>query len=115
MQPITTLPPQLAALAARGTDPLSPVTVRLCPADLAAVEALRNRLNRPSRGALLRYVLSRGLAATTAELEPSSPQPRDRAAELAKVHERLELERPGCTEVRHEDDTAAELAWLGAL
>jgi hypothetical protein len=101
MQPTTTLPPQLAALAARGTDPLSPVTVRLSPGDLAAVEALRDRLNRPSRGALLRYVLNRGLAATTAE--------------LAKVHERMERERPGCIEVRHEDDTAAEMAWLGAL
>jgi hypothetical protein len=114
MQPTTTLPPQLAALAARGTDPLSPVTVRLSRGDLAELEALRDRL-KTTRAALLRYVLTRGLAATTAELEPSSSQPRDRAAELAKVHERMERERPGCTEVRHEDDTAAELAWLGAL
>jgi hypothetical protein len=72
MQSPKPLPPQLAALAARGTDPLAPVTVRLSPADLAAVEALRDRLNRPSRGALLRYVLSRGIAATAAELQAAA-------------------------------------------
>lgn len=63
------LPPQLAALAAPAPGALSPVTVRLDSAALAELERLRDLLNRPSRGALLRYVLRRGMAATAAELQ----------------------------------------------
>lgn len=64
-----TVPPQLVALTATAQGPLSPVTVRLCAADLAALEALRERLNKPSRAALLRYVMSAGLQATSAQLD----------------------------------------------
>lgn len=63
------LPPQLQALAAANTGPLRPVTVRVGTDDLELLEAVRDRLNQPSRGALLRYVVSQGLAAVAAQLD----------------------------------------------
>lgn len=66
------LPPDLAALSRPNHGPLQAVTVRLGEPDLAAVDALRRRLNGPSRGALLRSALNRGLAAIAAELEAAA-------------------------------------------
>jgi hypothetical protein len=44
----------------------------LDPPTLARVEALRDRLNRPSRGALLRFLVSEGLRHAEATLEAAS-------------------------------------------
>jgi hypothetical protein len=41
----------------------------LDPPTLARVEALRDRLNRPSRGALLRFLVAEGLRHAEATLE----------------------------------------------
>lgn len=65
------LPPDLAALA-RAPGPLQPLSVRLDPATLAALDQLAERLNRPSRAALLRALVERGLVAVREELEAAA-------------------------------------------
>jgi hypothetical protein len=44
----------------------------LDPPTLARVEALRDRLNRPSRGALLRFLVAEGLRHAEATVEAAS-------------------------------------------
>lgn len=70
MPPIT-LPPDLAALAPH-PGPLRPVSVRLDPPTLVALEALAERLGRPHRGVLLRFLVARGLAAVLEQLEAAA-------------------------------------------
>lgn len=55
------LPPDLQALAQQAHPPLQSTAVRLHPADLARIEALRDRLGRPARGAVLRGLVLTGL------------------------------------------------------
>ena len=55
------LPHTLEALADPPPLPLASVDLRLDPPTLARVEALRDRLNRPSKGALLRFLVAEGL------------------------------------------------------
>lgn len=55
------LPPDLLALAQQAHLPLESAAVRLHPADLARVEALRDRLGRPARAAVLRGLVLTGL------------------------------------------------------
>lgn len=62
------LPPELAALAEPPPLPLQSVALRLDPVTLARLEALRDRLNRPSRGALLRHLVGEGLRSAEAQL-----------------------------------------------
>lgn len=62
------LPPDLAALSRPSLGPLQAVTVRLSENDLAALDALRQRLNGPTRGATLRLLMARGLEAVTTQL-----------------------------------------------
>ena len=66
------LPPSLEALADPPPLPLASVALRLDPPTLARVEALRDRLNRPSRGALLRFLVAEGLRHAEATLEAAS-------------------------------------------
>jgi hypothetical protein len=61
-------PPSLAALADAPRPPLQSAALRLDPATLARIEALRDRLNRPTRGATLRALIAAGLAAVEAQL-----------------------------------------------
>lgn len=56
------LPPDLAALPPSDREPLALVSLRLDPATLRAVDALGQQLGGPSRAALLRVLLDRGLA-----------------------------------------------------
>lgn len=63
------LPPALAALAAPPTQALEPVTVRLSPDTIAAVEQLRERLNNHSRCAVLRALVALGLESSRQLLE----------------------------------------------
>lgn len=65
----STLPPELAALARPAAGPLKPVTLRLDADALAEVDALAARLNRADRGAVLRFLVRQGLAATREQLE----------------------------------------------
>ena len=63
------LPPSLEALADPPPLPLQSVALRLDPPTLARIEALRDRLNHPSRGALLRFLVAEGLRHAEATLE----------------------------------------------
>ena len=67
--PARLLPPSLEALADPPPLPLQSVALRLDPPTLARVEALRDRLNHPSRGALLRFLVAEGLRHAEATLE----------------------------------------------
>ena len=49
---------------ARINPPRSPVALRLDPTVLAAVDSLAERLNHPTRSALLSYLVVEGLKAT---------------------------------------------------
>lgn len=70
------LPPALEALALLApTGPLEAVTVRLDAGTLAELEALRERLHGPSRGALARFLLVQGLRVVAAELAEAAPVP----------------------------------------
>lgn len=62
------LPPDLAALAEPPPLPLQPVALRLDPVTIARLEALRDRLNRPSRAGLLRFLVGEGLRSAEAQL-----------------------------------------------
>jgi hypothetical protein len=62
------LPPELAALAEPPPPSLRSVALRLDPVTLARLEALRDRLNRPTRGALLRFLVGEGLRSAEAQL-----------------------------------------------
>lgn len=64
----STLPPELSALAAPASDRLLSTTLRLEPATLEAVDNLAQRLNGPTRGALLRYLVREGIRTTEATL-----------------------------------------------
>jgi hypothetical protein len=66
--PSSFLPPALAALADPPPLPLQSVALRLDPPALARVDALRERLNHPSRGALLRFLIGEGLRSAEAQL-----------------------------------------------
>ncbi len=66
--PAPSLPPSLAALADAPPMPLQSVGLRLSQSDLARIEALRDRLNGPTRGALLRWLVCEGLRAAEAQL-----------------------------------------------
>ena len=70
--PARLLPPSLEALAAPSPRPLQSVALRLDPAAVARVEALRDRLNHPSRGALLRFLVAEGLRHAEATLEEAA-------------------------------------------
>jgi hypothetical protein len=76
------LPPALAALADPPPLPLQSVALRLDPVTLARIEALRDRLNRPTRGATLRALVAAGLAATEAQLAEAAAA--DRAMNFMK-------------------------------
>ena len=67
--PARLLPPSLEALAAPPPLPLQSVALWLDPPTLARVEALRDRLNHPSRGGLLRFLVAEGLRHAEATLE----------------------------------------------
>jgi len=67
--PARLLPPSLEALADPPPLPLVPAALRLDPPTLARVEALRDRLHHPSRGALLRFLVAEGLRHAEAALE----------------------------------------------
>jgi len=66
--PSDPLPPSLAALADPPPLPLQSVALRLDPVTLARLEALRDRLNRPTRGALLRFLVAEGRQSAEAQL-----------------------------------------------
>ena len=74
------LPPELAALAEPPAPALQSVALRLDPGTLARIEALRDRLNRPTRGALLRFLVGEGLRSVEAQLEAAAG-----AADVARV------------------------------
>ena len=67
--PARLLPPSLEALADPPPLPLQSVALRLDPPTLARVEALRDRLNHPTRGAVLRFLLAEGLRHAETALE----------------------------------------------
>lgn len=62
-------PADLLALAAPPDPPLRSVGLRLSPADLARIEALRGQLHHPSRGALARWLVLEGLRHAEAQLQ----------------------------------------------
>lgn len=62
------LPPELAAISRLDANSMVPVSLRLDAFTLEGVEELRKRLNGPSRGALLRYLVSAGVDATFEKL-----------------------------------------------
>lgn len=66
--PSNPLPASLAALADPPPLPLQSVALRLDPVTLARLEALRDRLNRPTRGAVLRFLVGEGLRSAEAQL-----------------------------------------------
>lgn len=66
--PSDPLPSSLAALAEPPPLRLQSVALRLDPVTLARLEALRDRLNRPTRGALLRFLVGEGLQSAEAQL-----------------------------------------------
>jgi len=66
------LPPTLEALADPPPLPLQSVALRLDSVALARVEALRDRLNHPSRGALLRFLVAEGLRHAEVTLEEAA-------------------------------------------
>lgn len=70
--PARLLPPSLEALADPPPLPLASVALRLDPPTLARVEALRDRLNRPSRGAVLRFLVNEGLRHAEATMEAAN-------------------------------------------
>ena len=51
--------------------------MRLDPPTLARVEALRDRLNHPSRGAVLRFLVAEGLRHAEATLEEAGRHPSE--------------------------------------
>ncbi len=59
--PVRLLPPSLEALADPPPLPLQSVSLRLDPPTLARIEALVDRINRPSQVALLRFLVVEGL------------------------------------------------------
>lgn len=63
------LPPDLASLADPPPPCVKPVSARVDAVTLARIEALRDQLNRPSRGALLRFLLTEGLRHAEAQLQ----------------------------------------------
>ena len=69
------LPPSLEALADPPPLPLQSVALRLDAPTLARIEALRDRLNRPSRGAALRWLVNEGLRHVEAILEAACGKP----------------------------------------
>lgn len=66
--PESFLPPSLAALSDPPAPRLQSVGLRLDPIALARIEALRDRLNRPTRGATLRALINAGLSTVEAQL-----------------------------------------------
>lgn len=66
------LPPGLAALADPPPPAEKPLSLRVDLATLARIEAMRDRLNRPSRGALLRFLLGEGLRHAEAQLQQAA-------------------------------------------
>jgi len=62
------LPPELEALASPPPASLQSVALRLDAVTLARIAALRDRLNRPTRGALLRFLIGEGLRMAEAQL-----------------------------------------------
>jgi hypothetical protein len=66
------LPPSLEALADPAPLPLQSVAIRMDSVALARVEAVRDRLNRPSRAALLRFLVNEGLRHAEATLEQAA-------------------------------------------
>jgi hypothetical protein len=83
------LPPSLAALAEAPRPPLQSVALRLDPIALARVEALRDHLNRPSRGATLRALIAAGLSTVEAQLQlPTRAETLDRLA----AHRQAEID-----------------------
>ena len=73
--PARLLPPSLEALADPPPLPLQSVALRLDPPTLARIEALRDRLNRPTRGALLRFLVNEGLRQGEATLAAAYGKP----------------------------------------
>ena len=68
-EPGRLLPPSLESLTDPPPLPLQSVAVRMDAPTLARIEALRDRHNRPSRGALLRFLVAEGLRLAEATLE----------------------------------------------
>ena len=67
-EPFLHLPDDLATLADPPPPPLQSVAVRLDPITLARLEALRDRLNGPTRAAMLRALVTAGLSTVEAQL-----------------------------------------------
>ena len=70
--------PSLEALAAPSPRPLQSVALRLDPAAVARMEALRDRLNHPNRGAVLRFLVTEGLRHAEATLKEAARHALDR-------------------------------------
>lgn len=68
------LPPDLAALADPPPPAVKPLSLRVDLGTLARIEALRDRLNQPSRGALLRFLLGEGLRHAEAQLQRAAAE-----------------------------------------
>jgi hypothetical protein len=62
--PLSALPSELLALMRERTGPLKVCSIRLDQKTVEYLEALEDILHRPSRGALLRYLVVAGLDAT---------------------------------------------------
>lgn len=69
------VPPELAALASQPSATLQSVALRLDAVTLARIAALRDRLSRPTRGALLRFLIGEGLRSAEAQLQAAAAQP----------------------------------------
>ena len=72
--PTPFLPPELEALASQPSTTLQSVELRLDPVTLARIAALRDRLNRPTRGALLRFLIGEGLRSAEAQLQAAASE-----------------------------------------
>ena len=66
------LPADLRALADGPRPALLPLAVRVDPTTAARIEAMRSRLNRPSKGALMRFLLAEGLRHAETALEAAA-------------------------------------------
>lgn len=66
--PVRLLPPSLEVLADPPPLPLQSVALRLDPPTLARIEALVDRINHPSQGALLRFLVVEGLCLAESSL-----------------------------------------------
>jgi hypothetical protein len=63
------LPADFALILRYGRGPLKTVSVRLDDETLNALDELSERLKGPSRGSLLRYLITKGIQASTTELD----------------------------------------------